>query len=91
MIKVKFLTMLREIVGEAVIETERKENIALLTQHLCQKYGEKFREAVLDEKGTIRKYVRFLINGKEAGNPETKINDGDTIVMFLPVAGGFGS
>ncbi|MBS7251485.1 MAG: MoaD/ThiS family protein [Candidatus Freyarchaeota archaeon] len=88
MIKVKFLTMLREIVGEAVIETEKKENIALLTQHLCQKYGKKFREAVLDEKGQIRNYVRFLINGKEASDPETKINDGDTIVMFLPVAGG---
>lgn len=88
MIKVKFLTMLREIVGERTIETEKKETIILLVQHLCQKFGEKFSEAVLDEKGSLKEHVRILLNGKEVNSPDTKINDGDTVLMFVPVAGG---
>ncbi len=88
MIKVKFLTMLRDIVGEGTIETDKKENIQSLIDYLCQKYGETFREAVLDEKGSLRKYVRVMLNGKEANNPQGRINDGDTITIFVPIAGG---
>ncbi|WXG42069.1 MAG: MoaD/ThiS family protein [Candidatus Freyarchaeum deiterrae] len=88
MIKVKFLTMLRDIVGEGTIETEKKETIQLLIDYLCQKYGERFREVVIDEKGSLREYVRVMLNGKEANNPQGKINDGDTVSIFVPIAGG---
>jgi MoaD family protein len=88
MIKVKFLTMLRDIVGEGTIETEKKENIQSLIEYLCQKYGERFRQAVLDEKGSLRNYVRVMLNGKEVNNPEREIDDGDTVLIFVPIAGG---
>ena len=84
----KFLTMLREIVGEGTIETEKKETISLLIEHLCQKYGEKFSEAVLDENGSLKEHVRIMLNGKEVNSPDTRISDGDTVLMFVPVAGG---
>jgi MoaD family protein len=80
--------MLRDIVGEGTIETEKKETVQLLIDYLCQKYGERFREAVLDKEGTLRKYVRIMLNGKEANSPEKQINDGDTVLIFVPIAGG---
>nr|MDO8080909.1 MoaD/ThiS family protein [Candidatus Freyarchaeota archaeon] len=88
MIKVKFLTMLRDIVGEGNIETEKRENIQLLIEYLCQKYGERFRQAVLDEKGSLKKYVRIMLNGKEVNSPEKEIENGDTVLIFVPIAGG---
>ncbi len=88
MIKVKFLTLLREIVGEGAIETEKKETISLLIEHLCQKYGKKFSDAILEEKGSLKEHVKIFLNGKEVNSPDKRINEGDTILMFVPVAGG---
>ncbi|MEM2144779.1 MAG: MoaD/ThiS family protein [Candidatus Jordarchaeaceae archaeon] len=88
MIKVKFLTMLRDIVGEGTIEIEKKENIKLLIEYLCQRYGERFKQAVLDKDGSLRRYVRIMLNGKEVDSPQKEISDGDTVLIFVPIAGG---
>ena len=67
---------------------EKKETIQSLIDYLCQKYGERFTEAVVDEKGFLRNYVRVMLNGKEASNSQGRINDGDTVSIFVPIAGG---
>ncbi|MGQ9721621.1 MAG: MoaD/ThiS family protein [Candidatus Jordarchaeum sp.] len=88
MIEVKFLTMLREIVGMGTIEIERKETIPLLIEYLCKKYGKKFSEAIVDEKGSLKEHVRIMLNGKEVKNLDARINEGDTVLIFVPIAGG---
>jgi len=89
LIRVKFLTMLRNIVGENTVETEieSKETVSGLVESLCQRYGEKFSEAVLNEDGNLKEYVKVILNGKEVGS-EARLKDGDTVLIFVPVAGG---
>lgn len=89
LIRVKFLTMLRNIVGEDTVETgiESKETVSRLVEYLCQRYGEKFSEAVLNEDGNLKEYVKVILNGKEVGS-EARLKDGDTVLIFVPVAGG---
>ena len=57
---------------------------------LVSKYGEEFERRVLEPTGEPRRVLNFYVNGKNIrflSNLETKLNDGD-VVMLLPAVGG---
>jgi len=62
-----------------------------LLQQLCKERGEQFRNAVLDEKGNLRSYIKLLVNGRGLHllqGLKTVLADGDVVAIFPPVAGG---
>ena len=57
---------------------------------LVSKYGEEFERRILDPTGQPKRLLNFYVNGKNIrflSNFDTKLNDGD-IVMLLPAVGG---
>lgn len=90
-VEVKFLTRFIDITGEKTTKIEDAENISQLIDALCEKYDETFRDVLLDEDGTVRDYLKVMVNGddiRDLDGTETKLNDGDEIVMFQTIAGG---
>jgi len=88
---VKLFTSLREIAGTKETAVEG-ESVRQILDELVQTYGDKFHNAIFDEKtGNIRRYYSVLVNGRNVyllGGLDTKLNDGDTISIFPPVGGG---
>ena len=90
-VEVKFLTRFIDITGEKTTQIEGSENISQLINALCEKYDETFRNVLLDEDGTIRDYLKVMVNGediRDLDGIETPLKDGDEIVMFQTIAGG---
>lgn len=89
-IEVKFLTRFIDITGEKTTQIEA-EDISKLIEALCEKYDETFRDVLLDEDGNVRDYLKVMVNGediRDLDGLETKLNDGDEVVMFQTIAGG---
>jgi len=90
-VEVKFLTRFIDITGEKTTQIEGSENISQLINALCEKYDKTFRNVLLDEDGTIRDYLKVMVNGediRDLDGIETPLKDGDEIVMFQTIAGG---
>ena len=92
-IKIKFFTILREIVGKKDEQVKLPESTTLdvLLKQLARKYGEGFENYVYDELGEVRSHLQFLINGKSASTAQglkTKLREGDEIAILPPVEGG---
>jgi len=88
---VKFLTRFIDITGEKTTEIKDAESISQLIEALCEKYNETFKDVLLDDDGTVRDYLKVMVNGediRDLDGTETKLNDGDEIVMFQTIAGG---
>jgi sulfur-carrier protein len=91
MIEIKFLTRFTDITGEKIIQIDDMPNILTLTEFLCKKYDDKFKEVLLDENGNIRDYLKIMLNGediRDINGINTSLKDGDQIVMFQTIAGG---
>lgn len=57
---------------------------------LVTKYGNEFERRVLEVSGEPKRLLNFYVNGKNIrflSNLETKLEDGD-VVMLLPAVGG---
>lgn len=91
MIEVKFLTRFIDITGEKIIQVEEIEDIQRLVTYLNDKYDEKFKEALFDDKGEIRDFLKVMVNGediRDINGLDTSLKDGDQVVMFQTIAGG---
>ncbi len=93
-VKVKFFAALREITGskEEEIEIDRGASVEILLTKLAEKYGERFRKYVYDEKARVFKsYLQFLVDGKSIHTLkgfETKLDEGSSFAIIPPVGGG---
>ncbi|MGQ9468591.1 MAG: MoaD family protein [Nitrososphaerales archaeon] len=66
-------------------------NLGEVVKELIKKYGEDFRDRILDEEGKPRRLLNFFINGKNARflkEFETPLKDGDEIFILPTVSGG---
>ena len=87
----KFFATVREVTGVKSIEIEAK-NIRELLQSLVQTYGNKFKDAVLnDDTGELKQFFSCMINGKRIellDGYDTVLKDNDAVALFPPVGGG---
>ena len=65
--------------------------IGELLTRLTEKYGEKFREYLYDERGTVQSFLSILVNGKSIyvlQGLDTELKEGDSVAILPPVGGG---
>ena len=87
-----FLPALPEAIGANELEVEFPgTTVNDLIETLVERYGEKARQALYDETGKFDPLVQILLNGEEWVTQEqldTIIQDGDSLVFMMMMAGG---
>jgi len=92
-IEVRFYAYLREITdkhSESIILKDGSTIIDAL-KLVIDKYGERMRRYILDDKGQIRNYITIAINAQKIDRARIEgytLNDGDVLVIIPPTAGG---
>ena len=89
--RVRFYAGLSDIVGQKEVEMKFSGTVCDFLDKLCGKYGERLREALFDDSGQVRKYMKFLVNGQNIEHLNgvlTELEDNDEMAVFLPIAGG---
>lgn len=61
--------------------------ITVLAALKTVKHGEEFNGLLFNGTGALRPVILFVVNDIPAA-PDQKLNDGDTVSVFSPVAGG---
>ncbi|MBC7219179.1 MAG: MoaD/ThiS family protein [Hadesarchaea archaeon] len=81
-VKVKFYTRIKEFTGEPETTVELKENSTVLDlmKKLSEKYGEPFKEYVLDPKHGIKPYIKVIAKNAEPGKG---LKDGSSVSVLL--------
>jgi len=93
-IQVEFLgfPMVSDLIGKRKLQVEIPGNtVRDVTDQLIRLYGEKVREAFYDEKGDFDVMIQVALNGKTfipADQHQTPLNEGDTLIFMLLLAGG---
>jgi len=95
-VKVRFFTILREIVNKREenlsLTKDKKITVDLVLKTLSQKYGTSFTEYVYNRKtGQPKNFLQFLVNGNSTSTLnglETELKDGDILAILPPVGGG---
>lgn len=89
--RVRFYATFRYIVGKKEINKEFTGTAFELLRLLCDEYGKEFKEAVFNEEGKVKKYVKIFVNSRNIGDLNglgTRLKDKDTAGIFPPIAGG---
>lgn len=90
-VKVKLFANFREIAGEREISISGKTAEEVL-ENLIEEYNGLKEEIFTDyQTGKLKDNVNILVNGREIqflNRLETRVEDGDTVAIFPPVAGG---
>ncbi len=90
-IKLIFTAQIKEAVGLgsdniAIYENEKLQS---LLRRLAERYGEKFRKILYDDKGRYHNSNLIVINEEQiAYNENISLNDGDELILLSPVSGG---
>jgi molybdopterin synthase sulfur carrier subunit len=91
MVKIKFLARFKDITGEKKVEFDFNGELSGLIDVLFKKYGNKFKESLLNDEGLFRDYVKILINGEDIAQInglKSPIHNDDEIIIFQTIAGG---
>lgn len=89
-VKVIFYGALAKISREKWVNIEAS-SIKELLNNLFEKYGEPFRDRILDEKGRLRRFIKIYVNGKDIRflkDIETVLNERDEVLLIPAVGGG---
>lgn len=82
---------LREIAGTSRVTMGVDEPRPLLAclEELATKFGDEWRETVLQHGAGLSQYVRVYLNGEEvARSGDAMVSDRDEVQIFVPMAGG---
>ncbi|MCK4789794.1 MAG: MoaD/ThiS family protein [Desulfobacteraceae bacterium] len=87
-----FLPALPEAIGDNELEVEFSgATVNDLIESLVERYGQKARQALYDEKGKFDPLVQVLLNGEEwvtYDRLNKGLNEGDQLVFMIMMAGG---
>ncbi|WP_174590307.1 ubiquitin-like small modifier protein 1 [Methanocella conradii] len=91
LIKVKSFASLRNVMDKEIdVEIAEGADVSRLLELLCRRY-EGLHEQLFDRKGSLNDYVNILKNGRNVyflDDLATRLDDGDVITIFPPIAGG---
>lgn len=92
-VSIKFLANVKEVAGTESLEInvndgETLENVLYL---LSKRFGKRLRNLFFKKEGSLAENLVIFVNGKNVMTEkglETKIGNGDHLIIFTPVAGG---
>ncbi|OGP92626.1 MAG: hypothetical protein A2156_04530 [Deltaproteobacteria bacterium RBG_16_48_10] len=93
-INVEFLgfPMVSDVIGKKKLELDIPGNtVKNVIDEFIRLYGRKVREAFYDTKGNFDVTIQITLNGKtfiSADKHHTPLNEGDTLIFMLLLAGG---
>ena len=92
-IKVEFLSMLSNITNEDELEIPIETNISVkeLISILSKKYGDDFKDKILDDNGNLVRFILVSINGNQkvsSNESDFLIHSGDKVSFIPAIAGG---
>ena len=84
---------IRDTIGRKIeVDFPEGATVKDLLSRLVDRYGEKLKRQFFNPKtGKPQPYIKVLLNGRDIDFPngiDTKLNDGDVLALFPPVAGG---
>lgn len=91
MIELRFFATYRAAVGQKTVERDYDADTVGAVLLAIEAEWPELSGELLDGDGAIRPQLSVLKNGREVAHmegPETAIEDGDTVSVFPPVAGG---
>jgi molybdopterin synthase sulfur carrier subunit len=91
MIEAKLYATLRAIAGSKTVTLERQpDTVGAVLEELSDRFPD-LRAGLLDEDGAVRPFVAVMVDGRDIRHLDglnTAIEDGVTLDIFPPVAGG---
>lgn len=90
MVQVRIPTPLRKLTGGAGAVESEGANVAAVVANLERQYPG-LRDRVLDEGGTVRRFVNIFVNGEDIRflqHLDTPVADGDELSIVPAIAGG---
>ncbi len=91
-VNVKFYATIKNIAGTAqtTVDTE-SGTVGDVISALGTRYGDRFREEILNPDGNLRQNVKVLINGlniDKIAPLQNQVKEGDTLHIFPPILAG---
>jgi MoaD family protein len=87
-----FLPTLPEAIGDNELDVEfTGTTVRDLIDTLVDRYGQKAKQALYDEKGQFDPLVQVLLNGEEwvtQDRFDTTLQEGDSLIFMMMMAGG---
>jgi MoaD family protein len=87
-----FLPTLPEAIGDNELDVEfTGTTVRDLIDTLIDRYGQKAKQALYDEKGQFDPLVQVLLNGEEWVTHDrfgTTLQEGDSLIFMMMMAGG---
>ncbi len=91
-IEIVGVPMLSDVIGMKKFELDVPgKSVKDLLEELTRKYGVKVRKVLYDEKGAFDPMIKIAVNGEKwipADRHDTTLNDGDTLIFMILLAGG---
>jgi molybdopterin synthase sulfur carrier subunit len=90
-VNVKFYGAVIEAAKHQRTAEVNASNVRELLKNLADRYGDSFKEKVLDSKGEPQAFVNIFVNNtdiRHLKDLETPLNEGDEILILPAVAGG---
>lgn len=90
MLTIWFLSGLKEQVGRSEVRLEYRGAVSGLLEELGRRYGQGWRERVFAEDAAAGRnpFVKILVNGEDIGDEDPELAGDETLIFFMPVAGG---
>ena len=88
--KICLLSGLKEAVGQGELNIDFTGRLSGLLEELCELYGQGLRALLLDPEQPLGRnpFVKILVDEKDMGREDPELTGGETIFLFLPIAGG---
>ena len=90
-VTLKLMTIFSTDVGLTQINYSNVDNLGDVINLFMSKYGKKLRKSFVDNQGNLETHVVILVNGRNylfLEELNTKLKDGDEIVISPPLVGG---
>jgi len=87
----KLMTIFSTDVGVSEIQYTSVEKLGDVIDLFMNKYGNKIRKSFINKRGKLESHVVILVNGRNylfLDEFNTKLKDGDQIVISPPLVGG---
>jgi len=89
-VKVLFHAMFKEVAGKGEIthELNSGSTLRMLLDELARRYGKDFKQILNRETGLIETDTLVMLNGQSVRKPDVQLNDGDVVMVTVPIGGG---